>query len=35
MEQILKDNLWTILAAVMWLVSVIVTKRWGDIKNVS
>ena len=33
MEQILKDNLLTIIAAVMWLVSVIVTKRWGDIKT--
>ena len=33
MEQIIKDNLLTIIAAVMWLVSVIVTKRWGDIKT--
>ena len=33
MEQIIKDNLWTILAAITWLVSVIVTKRWGDIKT--
>ena len=33
MEQILKDNSLTIIAAVMWLVSVIVTKRWGDIKT--
>ena len=33
MEQILKDNLLTIIAAVMWLVSVIITKRWGDIKT--
>lgn len=33
MEQIILQNLWTILAAVMWLVSIIVTKRWGDIKT--
>ena len=33
MEQIIKENLWTILAAVTWLVSVVVTKRWGDIKT--
>ena len=33
MEQIIKDNLLTIIAAVMWLVSVIFTKRWGDIKT--
>ena len=33
MEQIIKDNLWTILTAITWLVSVIVTKRWGDIKT--
>ena len=33
MEQILKYNLWTILVAIVWLVSVIVTKRWGDIKT--
>ena len=33
MEQILKDNLLTIFTAVMWLVSVIITKRWGDIKT--
>ena len=33
MEQIIKDNLWTILSAIAWLISVIVTKRWGDIKT--
>lgn len=33
MEQIIKDNLWTILTAITWLISVIVTKRWGDIKT--
>ena len=33
MEQIIKDNLWTILTAITWLVSVIVTKRYGDIKT--
>ena len=33
MEQIIKDNLWTILAAIAWLVSVIATKRWGDVKT--
>ena len=27
------QNLWTILAAVAWIVQVIVTKRWGDIKT--
>ena len=27
------QNLWTILAAIAWLVSVIVTKRYGDIKT--
>ncbi len=33
MEQIIMQNLWTILAAIAWLVSVIITKRWGDIKT--
>ena len=33
MEQIIKENIWTILAAIAWLVSVIVTKRYGDIKT--
>ena len=33
MEQIIMQNLWTILAAIAWLVSVIVTKRYGDIKT--
>ena len=33
MEQIIMQNLWTILAAIAWFVSVIVTKRWGDIKT--
>lgn len=32
MEQIIKENVWTILTAIAWLVSVIATKRWGDIK---
>lgn len=33
MEQFITQNLWTILAAAAWLVSVIVTKRYGDIKT--
>ena len=33
MEQVIKDNLWTILAAAAWLVSIIVTKRWENIKT--
>ena len=33
MKELILGNLWTILAAVAWLVSVIVTKRWGDIKT--
>ena len=33
MEQIIMQNLWTILAAVMWLVTTIATKRYGDIKT--
>lgn len=33
MEQIIMQNLWTILTAIAWLISVIVTKRWGDIKT--
>jgi len=33
MKEIIMQNLWTILAAIAWLVSVIVTKRYGDIKT--
>lgn len=33
MKELIMQNLWTILTAVAWLVSVIVTKRWGDIKT--
>lgn len=33
MKELILQNLWTILAAIAWLVSVIVTKRWGDIKT--
>lgn len=33
MEQIIKENLWTILTAIAWLVTTIATKRWGDIKT--
>ena len=33
MEQFIKENIWTILTAIAWLVSVIVTKRYGDIKT--
>lgn len=33
MKEFIMQNLWTILAAIAWLVSVIVTKRWGDIKT--
>lgn len=33
MKELILGNLWTILTAVAWLVSVIVTKRWGDIKT--
>ena len=33
MEQFIKENIWTILSAIAWIVSVIVTKRWGDIKT--
>lgn len=33
MKELILSNLWTILTAVAWLVSVIVTKRWGDIKT--
>ena len=29
----IKENIWTILTAIAWLVSVIVTKRYGDIKT--
>ena len=33
MKEIIMQNLWTMLAAVAWLVSVISAKRWGDIKT--
>ena len=33
MKEIIMQNLWTILTAIAWLVSVIATKRWGDIKT--
>ena len=33
MKEIIMQNLWTILAAIAWFVSVIVTKRYGDIKT--
>jgi len=33
MKEIIMQNLWTILAGIAWLVSVIVTKRYGDIKT--
>ena len=33
MKEIIMQNLWTIIAGIAWLVSVIVTKRYGDIKT--
>ena len=33
MKELILTNLWTIIVAVTWLVSVIVTKRYGDIKT--
>ena len=33
MREFIMQNLWTIIAAITWLVSVIVTKRYGDIKT--
>ena len=33
MEQIIKENLWTILAAITFIISTIATKRYGDIKT--
>ena len=33
MKELILQNLWTVIAAIAWLVSVIVTKRWGDIKT--
>ena len=33
MKEFIMQNLWTIIAAITWLVSVIVTKRYGDIKT--
>ena len=33
MKEIIMQNLWTILAAIAWLVTTIATKRYGDIKT--
>ena len=33
MKELILNNWMTILTAITWLVSVIVTKRWGDIKT--
>ena len=33
MEQFIKENMWTILTAITFIVSTIATKRWGDIKT--
>ena len=33
MEQFIKENIWTILTAITFIVSTIATKRWGDIKT--
>lgn len=33
MEQMIMQNLWTILAAIAWLATTIATKRYGDIKT--
>ena len=33
MKEFVLQNLWTIIAGIAWLVSVIVTKRYGDIKT--
>jgi hypothetical protein len=33
MKELILQNIWTILAGIAWLVSVIVTKRYGDIKT--
>jgi len=33
MEQIIKENVWTILTAITFIVSTIATKRYGDIKT--
>ena len=33
MKELILQNLWTIIAGIAWLVSVIVTKRYGDIKT--
>ena len=33
MKEFILQNLWTIIAGIAWLVSVIVTKRYGDIKT--
>ena len=33
MKEFIMQNLWTIIAGITWLVSVIITKRYGDIKT--
>ena len=33
MEQFIKENIWTILTAITFVISTIATKRWGDIKT--
>ena len=33
MEQFIKENIWTILTAITFIISTIATKRWGDIKT--
>ena len=33
MKEFILTNLWTIIAGIAWLVSVIATKRYGDIKT--
>ena len=33
MEQFIKENIWTILTTITFIVSTIATKRWGDIKT--
>jgi len=33
MEQFIKENIWTILTAITFIISTIATKRYGDIKT--
>ena len=33
MEQFIKENIWTILTAITFIISTITTKRYGDIKT--